>query len=119
MMDAIHVPCWPQLELFGEVFNPVKLGPWMTVPPDRSDTPGYTPLSITATVTPLPSVTCHARSTFIMLKTHCCESCMASVGALAPAAAGSAGSKASPTATPALASIRPSFHGVFGIVRAL
>src|ERR1700744_1358809 len=102
-MDAIHGPCWPQLELFGEVFNPGKLGPWVTVSPDRSDTSGYTPLSITATVTPLPSVTCHAGSTSVMLKTHCCESRTASAGALTAAAAGSAGSRPSSTATPALA----------------
>src|SRR5258708_40319889 len=38
--------------------------------PARSDTSGFTPLSITATVTPCPWLTCHAAGALIASRTH-------------------------------------------------
>ena len=49
--------------------------------PFRSLTSGFTPLSITATVTPEPRVTDHAASTFSMPSTHCWLSLMPSAAA--------------------------------------
>ena len=51
MTDAIQVPCWPQSGLLGGVLTPVRSGP-LSTEPSRSETPGATPLSSTATVTP-------------------------------------------------------------------
>ena len=49
--DAIQVPCMPHSELDAGVCTPVRSGPVVT-DPLRSETSGFTPLSITATVTP-------------------------------------------------------------------
>src|SRR5690348_13397609 len=73
--EAIQVPCAPQFWLLGDVCTPVKSGPVVTEPV-RSDTEGSTPLSITATVTPLPCVTCQADETSSADSTHCCR-CLA------------------------------------------
>ena len=43
----------------------------MRTDPARSLTSGFTPLSITATMTPAPWVSCQAAGTFIMSRTHC------------------------------------------------
>src|SRR5215469_13535648 len=51
--DAIHVPWIPQFGFDGGVPTPVKFGPVRTLPA-RSETLGLTPLSMTATTTPLP-----------------------------------------------------------------
>src|SRR5215472_13551088 len=59
----------PQLGLDSGVPTPVRSGPVVT-DPVRSDTPGFTPLSITATVTPRPLVACHAAGALIAFRTH-------------------------------------------------
>jgi hypothetical protein len=69
--DAIQVPCRPQPELETGVPTPVRSGPEVTEPA-RSDTAGLTPLSITATSTPRPWLTCQALGTFNASSTHCC-----------------------------------------------
>src|SRR4029453_16168754 len=85
--DAIQVPCTPQSLLDGRVVTPGKLGPAITEP-DRSLTCGFTPLSMTATVTPSPRVTDQASWALSMLSTHCSLAWMLSADAAAAAAAG-------------------------------
>src|SRR5271169_100320 len=65
--------------------------------PARSLTSGFTPLSITATVTPPPRVSCQAAGTFIMFRTHCWSPRMVSAAAAVP------GSTASDAAQPSTA----------------
>src|SRR5206468_4518977 len=100
--DAIQVPCTPQSLLDGRVVTPVKLGPVITEP-DRSLTRGFTPLSMTATVTPAPRVTDQAAGALSMFSTHCSLAWMLSAGAAAADGAGAAASAARP-ARPAAAS---------------
>ena len=80
MIDAIHVPCCPQCGSLLEVFRSVKSLPVLTAP-SRSLTYGFTPLSMTATVTLAPSVSCQADCTSSMLSTHACWSLTESAGA--------------------------------------
>jgi hypothetical protein len=69
--EAIHVPWTPQPALLGGVATPAKSGPAMTEPV-RSDTAGSTPLSITATTIPRPSVARQAVGALIAFRTHIC-----------------------------------------------
>ena len=103
MIDAIQVPCCPQCGLLLEVLRSVKLLPVVTAPL-RSLTSGFTPLSMTATVTLAPSLTDQADGTLSMLSTHCCWSLTESAGA---AAAGSDVAAASSPASATPASARP------------
>src|SRR5215469_797877 len=80
MIDAIQVPCTPQLESDDEVLSPVRSGPVCTEPA-RSLTDGFTPLSTTATVTPAPWLIPQAEGTSSMLSTHCWLLLTASDGA--------------------------------------
>src|SRR5260370_37374200 len=75
--DASQVPCTPQSGLDGLVVTPVSSGP-VTTDLVRSLTYGFTPLSITATVTPPPSVSNHAACTSSRSRTHCSLSLMLS-----------------------------------------
>src|SRR5580693_6168460 len=67
--EAIQVPCTPQFGSDGGVLTPVKSGPVRTLP-TRSETVGLTPLSITATTTPLPSDTDQAAGRLSSLSTQ-------------------------------------------------
>ena len=78
--------------------------------PDRSLTYGFTPLSMTATVTPAPRVTDQAASALSMLSTHCCLAWMLSAGAAAASRAGAAGSAASETRPAAASRAVPGRH---------
>ena len=69
--------------------------------PVRSLTCGFTPLSMTATVTPAPWVSCQAAGTSIRFRTHCWLSRMVSAAATVP------GSTASDTAQPTAARTAP------------
>src|SRR5713226_6555030 len=69
MSEAIQVPWVPQYGSDGEVLTPVRSGP-VSTEPARSDTLGLTPLSITATVTPCPSVTDQAVGAPSSSRTH-------------------------------------------------
>ena len=80
MIDAIQVPCSPQCGLPDGVLSPVRSGPVITEPV-RSLTSGFTPLSMTATVTPSPEAFIHAAGTSSMLSTHCWLSLTWSAGA--------------------------------------
>src|ERR1700683_4849759 len=71
--------------------------------PVRSLTSGFTPLSITATVTPAPSVSSQADSTFIMSRTHCWLSLMVSAEAAGGAATDTAPPRAAQHSTAAAA----------------
>ncbi len=68
--EAIQVPCTPQSGLLDGVPTPVRSGPVIT-DPARSGTPGATPLSITATITPWPRVRCQAAGALTAFSTHC------------------------------------------------
>ncbi len=85
--DAIQVPCTPQAGLVGGVATPVRSGP-VSTEPARSETSGLTPLSMTATTTPLPCVTLQAGCTLSSFRTHI------SVLRTASALAGAAGTTA-------------------------
>ena len=103
MIDAIHVPCCPQCGSLFEVFRSVKSLPVLTAP-SRSLTSGFTPLSMTATVTLAPSVSCQADCTSSMLSTHACWSLTELAGA---AAAGIDVATPSTAASATPASARP------------
>ena len=60
----------PQLASLAGVPTPLRSGPLVT-DPDRSETSGWTPLSMTATRTPLPWVTGQAVGASTASSTHC------------------------------------------------
>src|SRR4029077_18067666 len=98
MIDAIQVPCSPQCGLLDGGRSPVRSGPVVTELV-RSLTFGFTPLSMTATVTPSPEAFIHAAGTSSMLSTHCWLSLIWSAGAADAAGAARNGSAAAAPAT--------------------